>query len=64
MFAGFSFRLLRLYNERYARRKGGQKVVVAHEMLCVAYSLLKRNEFTVVRKPKRLECVALAGLWV
>lgn len=59
--------------ERYSRRKGGQKAVVAvaHEMFCIVYFMLKRNEAyrgekcaLSGRKFRRLEHVALVGLQV
>lgn len=60
------------FYERYARRKGGQKAVVAvaHEMLRIVY-FMKRNESyrgekrgLSGRKLKRLERVDLGGLQV
>jgi transposase len=58
------------FYERYSRRKGDKKAVVAvaHEMLRVVYFMLKRNEpyrgekrGLSWRKLKRLESVALGG---
>jgi transposase len=63
----------REFYERYARRKGGQKAVVAaaHEMLRIVWLMLKRNESyrgerrgLSRRKFKRLERIALVGLQV
>lgn len=63
----------REFYERYARRKGDKKAVVAvaHEMLRVVWFMLKRNEAyrgekcdLSRRKLKRLERVALVGLQV
>jgi transposase len=58
------------FYERYSKRKGHQKAVVAvaHEMLRIVYFMLKGNERyrgeklgLSRRKLKRLECVALSG---
>jgi transposase len=63
----------RAFYERYARRKGGQKAVVAvaHEMLRIVWFMLKRKEpyrggrrDLSERKLKRLERVAGSGLRV
>ena len=63
----------REFYERYARRKGHQKAVVAvaHEMLRIVYLMLRRNEpyrggdsRLRRRKLKRLEGKAVAGLQV
>ena len=63
----------REFYERYARRKGGQKAVVAvaHEMLRVVWFMLRRNEpyrggrsDLSVRKLKRLERLGHIGLQV
>jgi len=57
--------------ERYSRRKGKGKVLVAvaHEMLRISYNLLKRNEAyrgenrrLTERKLKSMEKRALSGL--
>ena len=66
----FDPRLRRFY-ERYSRRRGGKKAVVAvaHEMIRICYFMLKRNEAyrgenrgMTVRKLKSLERKALNGL--
>jgi len=63
----------REFYERYSRRKGHQKAIiaVAHEMLRIVYFMLKRNEAyrgercdLSRRKLKRLERFSLSGLQV
>jgi transposase len=62
----------REFYERYSRRHGGQKAVVAvaHEMLRIVWFMLKRGEpyrggrkGLSERKLKRLERLACSGLW-